>query len=149
MRTLLTFILGLILRQNPVAAQAIDSESPSAFCSNADGVIRADGTPIRPPFTPLTASERWRRYILGAYGPGAIARAAALGGINQWTGTPKEWGGGAESYGDRLGNALAKHAIEASSEHGAAALMHEDNRSVRPKSTASFSGRSMAWWRLS
>ena len=65
---------------------------------------------------------------MGAFGPGAVLRAAAAGGISQWEDTPKEWKQGSEAYGERLGNSLAEHVIRKTLESGAAAALHEDNR---------------------
>jgi hypothetical protein len=65
---------------------------------------------------------------LGAFGPGAILTAGAVGGIRQWQGTPKEWRGGPEAYGDRFGSAMAQHVIQKTIESGTAAVLHEDNR---------------------
>ena len=84
-----------------------------------------------PDYAPMTFSERARKYILGAFGPGAILRAAAGGGIAQWTETPKEWGVGPDAYGDRFGNAYAKHVIREALEFGGSLALREDNRYFR------------------
>ena len=80
---------------------------------------------------PLTPRERLRRYLKSTYGPEAFLRAAAGSGISQWTDTPKEWKQGWEAYGERFGNAFAKHTIDKTLESGAAAILHEDNRYYR------------------
>jgi len=77
---------------------------------------------------PLTARERLRLYFTQTYGPVTFVRAAASGGISQWADIPNEWGQGADAYGQRVGNSLAKHALRGALEHGAAALLREDNR---------------------
>ena len=86
----------------------------------------------------MTTSERARQYILGAFGAGAIFRAAAAGGLAQWTKTPKEWGVGAEAYGDRFGNVLAKHVIREALEFGGSYALHEDNRYFRSTESGFF-----------
>ena len=88
-------------------------------------------TAVTPEYQPMTASERARKYLIGAFGPLAILRAAAAGGIAQWTETPKEWRVGPQAYGDRFGNAFAKHVMREALEYGASAALHEDNRYFR------------------
>jgi len=99
----------------------------------------ADGQPLPEPsstvsspppaqFVPLTSSERLSKYLAGLIDGESIVRAAASAGIGQANGTPKEWGGGAESYGERVGNAFAEHVIHRTLQYGMSAAMHEDNR---------------------
>ena len=138
MRSLGIVAMGLLLWQNVALAQTnnlVAAPTENSTTDTKNGVIGGTGTAVRPEFTPLTASERWKLYLMGTFGPGAIARAAAVGGITQWSGTPKEWGGGAEAYGERFGNAFARHVIRKTLESGAAAALHEDNRYVRSTET--------------
>jgi len=100
--------------------------------------IGAGAKPQRPEFIPLTASERARKYIVGAFGPGALVRAAAGGAIAQSSPAPKEWGGGAEAYADRVGNVLAQHVIREALEFGGSAVLKEDNRYFRSAKTGFF-----------
>ena len=123
--------LGLMLWQSAALAQSTETHTASAETSKAGGsstgVIGAD--PAAPPeYTPLTASERWKLYFVSAYGPEAVFRSAAAAGIRQWEGSPKEWRGGAEAYGERFGSSYAGHIIRKTLEAGAAAALHEDNR---------------------
>jgi hypothetical protein len=137
MRSLGIVAMGLVLWQNVAPAQTNNIEAPPADNSTTDaktGVIGGTAA-LRPEYTPLTASERWKLYFLSTFGPGAIARAAFVGGINQWSGTPKEWREGAEAYGERFGNAFAIHVIRNTLASGAAAALHEDNRYVRSTET--------------
>ncbi len=90
---------------------------------------------MAPEFVPLTASERLRLYLRSTFGPAAIARAAAAGGIAQWSGIPKEWGGGAEAFGERVGNSFAKHVVRKTLEYGAATALREDNRYIHSTET--------------
>jgi hypothetical protein len=98
-------------------------------------VIGGAGAKLTEDYAPLTASERWRLYFRSTFGPGAILRAAASGGVAQATNTPKEWHGGAEAYGERVGNSFAEHIIRKTLESGAAAALHEDNRYFRSTET--------------
>jgi hypothetical protein len=58
----------------------------------------------------------------------SLLRSAASAGIRQASGTPKEWGGGAEAYGERVGNAFAQHVIHRTLQYGISSALHEDNR---------------------
>jgi len=64
--------------------------------------------------------------------------AAASAGIAQASGTPKEWGGGAQGYGYRIGNAFAQHVIRDTLSYGLSATLHEDNRYFVSKETGFF-----------
>ena len=131
-------VIGLLLWQNVAPAQTNNTDGPPADNPVADTKSSVSGVTtaaIRPEFTPLTASERWKLYLTSTFGPGAIARAAAVGGMAQQSGTPKEWGGGAKAYGERVGNTFAGHVIRTTLETAAAAALHEDNRYVRSTDT--------------
>lgn len=128
-----TFLLfGLMCWQVAAPAQTITNSAMldgdrlgDAARSSATSTATAASVAGKPPLTP---GERWREYLIGAFGPGAILRAAASGGISQWQDTPKEWKQGSEAFGERFGNAMAKHVVRKSLEAGAAAALHEDNR---------------------
>jgi hypothetical protein len=102
------------------------------------GIARADdgsktdpaNTASVPPreFAPMTRSERFSNYFMSAFGPEAILTAAASGALKQATNNPKEWGGGAEAYGERVGSVFAQHVIRGTLAYGASAALHEDNR---------------------
>jgi hypothetical protein len=99
----------------------------------ADGVPEVGGTAAvsTPPpaqFEPMTRSERFSHYLIGLGDPEAILRSAASGGIRQAENSPKEWGGGAEAYGERVGSAFAQHFIENTLRYGISSALHEDNR---------------------
>ena len=74
-------------------------------------------------FTPMTRSERLRNYLTGTFGPGSMVKAAASAGLSEVRDSPKEWG-----YGERIGNAYAKHIIRGTLQYGASTALHEDNR---------------------
>ena len=137
MRSLAFFALGFGLLQAAAQAQTTNVAAP-AGTSNRDadgGVISTTRPATTPEYAPLTASERWRLYLLGAYGPQAILNAAAVGGIAQLEDHPKEWGGGALAFGERVGNSYAEHIVRQTLESGAAAILREDNRYVRSTET--------------
>jgi hypothetical protein len=120
------------------------STAITPYLAVADDRQKADppaavSTPPPAEFAPMTRSERFSKYLVGLVGPESILRAAASAGISQATNTPKEWGGGAEAYGDRVGNAFAQHVIRRTLEYGASAALHEDNRYFVSRQTGFFS----------
>lgn len=88
----------------------------------------ANSTTPKSQFVPMTRSERFTDYAKSIVDLHSIVRAAASGGVRQAEGAPKEWGGGAEGYGKRVGNAFAENGIRKTLEYGASAALHEDNR---------------------
>ena len=100
-----------------VAEDRPESDPPSATSSSPP-----------PQFTPMTRSERFSNYLGSVASYGSIIRAAAAAGIQQANGTPKEWGGGAAGYGDRVGDAYAYNVINRTLQYGISAALHEDNR---------------------
>jgi len=101
--------------------------------ASADDKVAADADRMAVPspparFVPLTGSERLSQYLTGLASPETIVKAAASAGIRQWNGTPKEWGGGAQAYGERVGSAFAQHVVESTIQYGLSAALHEDNR---------------------
>jgi hypothetical protein len=135
MRSLATFVVGVALWQSAAMAQTTGNDP-----SRTDNRAPADreglaaevsvGTVTTPEYTPQTASERLRHYVVSSFGPEAFVMAAAAGGITQAENTPKEWGGGAKAYGERVGNSFAIHLIRTSLQYGASMALHEDNRYI-------------------
>ena len=76
----------------------------------------------------MTSHERLGNYVAGLGDFESIVRSAASAGIAQASRTPKEWGGGAEGYGFRIGNAYAQYVIRRTVQYGISAALHEDNR---------------------
>ena len=118
-----------MLIQNPAAAQTALAETPAAATSDSGSVARS------PEYVPMTFSERSRKYILSAFGPGAVARAATSSAVRQLEDAPKEWRQGAEAYGDRFGSAFAQNVIRQALEFGGSAALHQDNRYFRSTDT--------------
>ena len=142
MARFLWIALGVMSVPSFGLAQTVASNTPPTGVSGpidtATAPADAETKPIAPEFVPMTASERARKYLLSAFGPGAILRAAAAGGIAQWTEAPKEWGVGPEAYGDRFGNAFAKHVIREALEFGGSTALKEDNRYFRSTQSGFF-----------
>jgi hypothetical protein len=101
----------------------------------------ADTVVISPPpaeFSPMTSHERLGAYVAGLASPEAFLRSAASAGMAQASGTPKEWGGGAQGFGERMGNAFAQHVIRGTLQYGLSATLHEDNRYFASRETGFF-----------
>jgi hypothetical protein len=86
----------------------------------------------------MTRSERFRNYLVTIAGPQPFITAAATAGISQAEHTPREWRGGAEGYGKRVGDAYAQHFIRGTLEYGISAGLHEDNRYFKSGQTGFF-----------
>jgi hypothetical protein len=135
--------LTLLLVNSAARSQTSDDgvQPQTTQSADATGVIGPFTERTAPPeFVPMTASERFRVYLLRTFGIGSILDSAAGAGIRQWEDTPKEWKHGAEGYGDRLGSSYATHLIRETLEYGASAALREDNRYIR-------SGESGFWKR--
>ena len=109
------------------------------------GMLAADDTAdtvfVNPPpaeFSPMTSHERLGAYVSGLASPEAFLRSAASAGIAQASGTPQEWGGGAQGFGERMGNAFAQHVIRGTVQYGLSAALHEDNRYFPSRETGFF-----------
>ena len=118
-----------MLIQSPAEAQTAVAETPAAETSDSGSVARS------PEYVPMTFSERSRKYILSAFGPGAVARAATSSGVRQLEDAPKEWREGPEAYGDRFGSAFAQNVIRQALEFGGSTALHQDNRYFRSSET--------------
>jgi len=128
----------LWLAAAPAQVKTIATDGTEGSNGGATGVVGSVGTLTIREYTPLTASERWKMYFLGSFGPKAILGSAASAGIRQWENSPKEWGGGAEAYGDRFGNSMAQHVIRETLQFGGSMALREDNRYFRSADTGFF-----------
>ena len=91
-----------------------------------------------PEYVPMTFTERARHYLVAAFGPGAVLRAAAAGGFAQATVVPEEWRVGGTAYGYRVGSAFAQQVIREALEFGGSTALHEDNRYFRSTQSGFF-----------
>jgi hypothetical protein len=96
--------------------------------ANSHSKTTLDSRPTAAEFEPMTRSERFRDYLSSLVDGQAIFVAAASAGIRQAEDVPREWRGGAEGYGYRIGNSFAQEVIRRTLQHGAAAVLREDNR---------------------
>ena len=117
----------MILRTSLILAVVTAASASCAFDDDGPKPTTSS-TPTAAEFLPMTRSERLRNYLLGIGGVESVIRAAASGGIRQAENSPKEWGGGAQAYGYRVGDAFAQHVIRGTLQYGASAILHEDNR---------------------
>jgi hypothetical protein len=120
---------GAIARAQEAAIGATALTTPAiADDRSGTGPVPAVSSSPPPQFSPMTRSERLRNYMANVFSYEAILRSAAGAGIRQASGTPKEWGGGAEAYGERVGSGYAQHFIDRTLQYGISSLLHEDNR---------------------
>lgn len=83
-------------------------------------------------YRPLSLNERWVLYwkqnylSAGAYA-GPVLTALVL---DQASGTPAQWGGGAEGYGRRLASRLGQAILQGTVQAPLGAILHEDVRYI-------------------
>ena len=117
---------GFFTQDTSSAKHAVADDRPE---SDAPGAISSTGSSSPPAeFVPMSRGERFRNYLVRVAGPQPFITAAATAGISQLGDTPKEWGGGGEGYGKRVGNAYAQNFIRGTLEYGVSAALHEENR---------------------
>ncbi len=136
-RVTVLLTLGAAISAN-VALADDRPDAPSAVSSPlvpAVAPLRTTSKPPAPEFPPMTRSERFRNYLVRIAGPQPFITAAAAAGISQAEDTPKEWRGGAERYGKRIGDAYAQQFIRGTLEYGISAALHEDNRYFKSDQT--------------
>jgi hypothetical protein len=120
----LLFALTLAALPPPVRAQSSTDlrGSPSA-------AMLAE-SPTRPLpdlnyFRP-TQKTKLRNYFFDAFGPYPIVGAALVAGVNQAYNTPKEWGQGAQAYGERFGSDFGIAVVTTSTRYAMAEAFRED-----------------------
>lgn len=104
-------------------AQAlVDSEESSS------AVVSPTGTQPLPDlrYTRPTEKTKLQNYFFDTFGPYPIAGAAIAAGINQYEGTPPEWGQSAEDYGKRFGSNFAIEGVSTTTRYALAKAFHED-----------------------
>jgi len=120
------------MNKKRVTAIVIGMAMSASIVFAGDGAPDARNVPISNPppleFSPMTRYERLENYASRLVSLENILRSAAAAGISQAEDTPKEWRGGAEAYGWRVGNSFAQHVIRESLQYGLSATLHEDNR---------------------
>jgi hypothetical protein len=81
-----------------------------------------------------------KRYLTHTYGPTAIGRAVASGGLAQVDNTPKEWGQGMVGFGRRFASAFGFHIVKKSIEYPVAYL-HKEQYGYHPSDKTGTKGR--------
>jgi hypothetical protein len=100
--------------------------------------------PVLPPRltnTPLTAEDKFRIYVHGAFGPPAVilpAMGAGLGMLNPPSKYPKEWKDGADGFGRLYGARVATITSRRTAAFITEVALHEDPRYLRSTSTNPF-----------
>jgi hypothetical protein len=100
--------------------------------------------PVLPPRltnTPLTAQDKFRIYVHGAFGPPAVILptfGAGLGMLNPPSKYPKEWKDGADGFGRLYGARVATITSRRTAAFITQLALHEDPRYLRSTSTNPF-----------
>jgi len=73
-----------------------------------------------------TETEKLKAYAFDSVGPYPIIGAAFTAGIQQAYGTPPEWGGGAQGYGQRVASVFGINLVTQTTRYGLAEVFRED-----------------------
>jgi len=79
------------------------------------------------PYERPTQATMFKNYVFDAYGPYPLVGAAVVGGVNQWTNSPPEWGQGAAGFGRRFGSNFGIAAVGMTTRYGLAEAFKEDS----------------------
>jgi hypothetical protein len=132
-------LLALALAIAPPPAQAqLSSDlrgSPSEAAVLPENPTRPlpDLTYFRP-----TQKTKLRNYFFDAFGPYPMIGAALVAGVNQAYNTPKEWGQGAQGYGERLGSDFGIAVVTTSTRYAMAEAFREDTLYYRCQCKGAF-----------
>jgi hypothetical protein len=94
----------------------------------AHGSVKSPAS--RPPFVPMTESQRLKFYFKSTFAPMSFFTSAVSAGIGQWRDRPTAWHQGAEGYGRRYASSYGEHIVLETLVFGGSSLLHEDNRFI-------------------
>jgi hypothetical protein len=127
-RVVWVFFTLVIFGAVPPLAKAQSSSGTSS--SSTTSSVQPGHTYQKP-----TGSETIKSYLFDAFGPYAIIGSAVAAGINQasgdringtGSGTPPEWGGGAQAYAQRFGSNYGINITATTSRYLMAEVLRED-----------------------
>lgn len=119
---ILLAISGLTGISTPAKAQAlVDSEGFSSAVVSSSPQLLPGRIYTRP-----SEKTKLQNYFFDAFGPYPVAGVAIAAGINQYEGTPPEWGQGAEGYGKRFGSNFAIEGVSTTTRYALAEAFRED-----------------------
>jgi hypothetical protein len=125
---LLIALAPFIARAQDSASSPPPSQQPAAPSESAPASAPAERTP----------KQRFEHYLFDVFGPYAVVRAAASGGIDQANNAPPEWGQGAAGYGSRLGSNFGIGAIDTTTRYALSELLRQDVTYYRCECTGFF-----------
>jgi hypothetical protein len=82
-----------------------------------------------------TEKEKLKAYAFDTVGPYPIIGSALTGAVQQAYGTPPEWGGGAEAYGQRVASAFGINLVTQTTRYGLSEIFREDTLYYRCECT--------------
>ncbi len=123
--SLLSVIAVVVALAPVVIAQSSSSAGPS-FANDIPPSPRTTSPPLELVYTRPTERTKIHNFLFDALGPYAIATAAAMGGIDQATKTPPEWGQGVGPLGERVGSDFGIELATTTTRYGLAEAFRED-----------------------
>lgn len=82
-------------------------------------------------YQPPSSGDRFRQYLLDAYGPTAIVGAGVTAAFDQSDKAQPEWKQGTAGFGRRVGSSFGQFAIAETTRHGLAAILRQDTKYYR------------------
>jgi len=124
--TLLFAITGLGILTPLGTAQTTVASNTSSSTADDSALPTIKHVQPDPVYKRPTEKMRLRTYLFDAFGPYPIVGAALIAGVNQYEGTPREWGQGAGAYGRRFDSNLAIAGITTTTRYALAKALRED-----------------------
>ncbi len=120
-----------------IAIMGLGALAPAGTAQSAGGSGFSSSNAVSPPpskpYAQLDLTYRRprerakvRNYLYDAFGPYPIAGAAILGGMNQASKTPPEWGQGAGAYGERVASNFGIALVTTTTRYALAEAFRED-----------------------
>ena len=126
-----TLLGSLVLPFGPCPLQAQQSD-PSVAPKVLPASPKAKPVNPKSSYVPMTGEERWKLYSRGTVlSPGPYVLGLGLASVAQATNRPKEWGGGWDGYGKRVGSTYGIILTEETIRQSMAAALRTDPRYLR------------------
>jgi hypothetical protein len=88
-----------------------------------------------PPQPILNNDQLLRKYVIATFGNEGAIGAAIAGGVEQWRGSPPEWGTGPEGYAKRWASMFGAQTIAGTTKYAVARIFHHDPSFTRCQCT--------------
>jgi len=124
-----SFLLGFVWLPLALAQTGLlPASQPTAVTTNGQERLFDKVMGIAGPASQLTEKKRFHLYLLSVAGPVPLLAETAGAGFGQLVTSPKAWGQGWDSFGERAESNLAYNGLRETITYGTSVVFHEDNR---------------------